>query len=167
MRLSSWPPSRPARWPKHMLEAVVVALTTPVLVGIYKDGRRIEVLTSPLQSSEALPALFDDILSRYQLGRIVYANGPGSFMAIKVAYIFLKTLSIVKEIPLQAADAFYFNGNRPVKAVGKLYFVKTSSTIKTEKFDAPVSAEFKLPSCIDNNDFTDASLPFYGIGAVG
>ncbi len=150
-----------------MHDAVVVALTSPVLVGIYKDGKRVDIFTSEKQSSEALPELFGRILQRYELKHLVYANGPGSFMAIKVAYLFLKTLSIVKNIPLLATDAFYFNGNRPVKAVGKLYFVKTSSTIKTEKFDEPVSADFELPSNITIRDFTDASLPVYGIGAVG
>jgi len=150
-----------------MHDAVVVALTTPVMVGIYRDGERIETFTSSRQSSEALPELFETILQRYELSRLVYANGPGSFMAIKIAYLFLKTLSIVKAIPLLAADAFYFNGNRPVKAVGKLYFVKTSSAIKTEKFEEPQTAVFELPQRIAIKDFTDASLPAYGIGAVG
>ncbi len=50
-------------------------------------------------------------------------------MGIKVTYLFLKTLSIVKNIPLLAIDGFFFNENHPIKAVGKLYFVKNSNTI--------------------------------------
>ncbi len=150
-----------------MHDAVVIALTSPVTVGIYREGRLVETFVSEAQSSEALPALFKTILSRYELSHLLYAKGPGSFMAIKIAYLFLKTLSIVKNIPLRATDAFYFNGNRPVKAVGKLYFVKTSSTIETRRFDKPVEARFELPERIDLNDFSDETLPEYGIGAVG
>jgi hypothetical protein len=88
-------------------------------------------------------------------------------MAIKVAYLYLKTLSIVLGTKLLAADAFYFNGNRPLKAVGKLYFVKMASEIKTKKFETPVESEFQLPSRLNLNDFSDDALPYYGIGAVG
>lgn len=150
-----------------MHDAVVIALTSPVIVGIYRDGRLIERFESAKQSSEALPELFDAILKKYTLGGLVYAKGPGSFMAIKVAYLFLKTISIVRGIPLRAADAFYFNGNRPLKAVGKLYFVKISGTITTQKFETVPTADFELPSRLDLNDFTDDALPYYGIGAVG
>ena len=149
-----------------MREAVVVALTTPVLVGIYEEGKLVEVFRSEKQSSEALPALFDTILERYRLDGLAYANGPGSFMAIKIAYVFLKTLSIVKEIPLRAADSFRFNGGHPVKAVGKLYFVKTSGTIATKRFEEAPERSFALPPVLDTADFSDESLPFYGIGAV-
>jgi hypothetical protein len=87
-------------------------------------------------------------------------------MAIKIAYVFLKTLSIVKEIPLRAADSFHFNGGHPVKAVGKLYFVKTSGTIATKRFEEAPERSFALPPVLDTADFSDESLPFYGIGAV-
>jgi tRNA threonylcarbamoyladenosine biosynthesis protein TsaB len=150
-----------------MHDAVVIALTSPIVVGIYKDGALVERFESGRQSSDALPELFDAILKKYTLSHLVYANGPGSFMAIKVAYLYLKTLSIVLGTKLLAADAFYFNGNRPLKAVGKLYFVKMASEIKTKKFETPVESEFQLPSRLNLNDFSDDALPYYGIGAVG
>ncbi|MEJ2469179.1 MAG: hypothetical protein P8Y65_08750 [Campylobacterales bacterium] len=150
-----------------MHDAVVIALTSPIVVGIYKDGTLVERYESAKQSSDALPELFDAILKKYTLSHLVYANGPGSFMAIKVAYLYLKTLSIVLGTKLLAADAFYFNGNRPLKAVGKLYFVKMASEIKTKKFETPVESEFQLPSRLNLNDFSDDALPYYGIGAVG
>jgi tRNA A37 threonylcarbamoyladenosine modification protein TsaB len=150
-----------------MHDAVVIALTSPIIVGIYKEGRLVDRFESRRQSSDALPELFEIILQKYRLSHLVYANGPGSFMAIKVAYIFLKTISIVQGIRLLATDAFYFNGNQPLKAVGKLYFVKIAATIKTKKFETPVTAEFRLPSQLNLNDFSDDTLPYYGIGAVG
>lgn len=150
-----------------MHDAVVIALTSPIVVGIYKDGTLVERYESHKQSSDALPELFDAILKKYTLSHLIYANGPGSFMAIKVAYLYLKTVSIVLGAKLLAADAFYFNGNRPLKAVGKLYFVKMASEIKTKKFETPVESDFQLPSRLNLNDFSDDALPYYGIGAVG
>ena len=88
-------------------------------------------------------------------------------MAIKVTYIFLKSISILKNIPLFATDAFYFNKNSPIKAVGKLYFVKVLEAIETKKFDEPVFSEFKLPQFLNYDDFDTDTVPKYGIGAVG
>lgn len=150
-----------------MHDAVVIALTSPIVVGIYKNGELVERFSSEAQSSEALPELFSAILKKYRLATLVYANGPGSFMAIKVAYLYLKTLAIVTGAKLLAADAFYFNGGQPIKAVGKLCFVKMADTIKTQKLESLPQAEFKLPSQLNLNDFSDDALPFYGIGAVG
>ena len=150
-----------------MHDAVVIALTSPIVVGIYKEGVLVERFESSAQSSDALPELFETILGKYTLSHLLYAKGPGSFMAIKIAYLYLKTLSIVLGIKLLATDAFYFNKNRPLKAVGKLYFVKIGSKITTQKFATPVEADFELPSALHLNDFSDDTAPYYGIGAVG
>lgn len=150
-----------------MHDAVVIALTSPIIIGIYYDGTLVERFDSTQQSSDALPLLFETIASKYTLRTLIYAKGPGSFMAIKVAYLFLKTYSIVKTIPLLAADAFYFNGNCPFKAVGKLCFVKIDGTITTQKFETVPMAYFDLPGDLNLDDFTDEALPFYGIDAVG
>ncbi|XPV52291.1 MAG: hypothetical protein ACNI3H_07725 [Halarcobacter ebronensis] len=56
-------------------------------------------------------------------------------MAIKVAYIFLKTLRITKNIPLYASNGFNFNNNSPIKALGKKYFIKEDDIIKVDFLD--------------------------------
>jgi len=150
-----------------MHDLVVIALTSPIMIGVYKDSELIETIKSEERSSEILPELFQTLLAKYEIEHIVYANGPGSFMAIKVSFIFLRTLCIVKNISLLATDAFYFNNNAPIKAVGKLYFVKNRDAIETETLkDAPVM-EFTLPQQLRLEDFSRESAPFYGIGAVG
>jgi hypothetical protein len=88
-------------------------------------------------------------------------------MAIKVAYVFLKSLSILKDIPLYARDAFYFNENQPIKAIGKLCFVKIASKIETKKFQTVPEVKFHLPEELDYNEFTTNVTPLYKIGAVG
>jgi tRNA A37 threonylcarbamoyladenosine modification protein TsaB len=150
-----------------MHDIVVIALSSPLLIGIYKDGVLIETIESDKHTSDALPLIFEDILKRYKIENIVYANGPGSFMAIKVAYIFLKTLSIINNYTFLATDAFCFNENTPIKAIGKLCFVKTSQSIETQLFESVPQNSFALPKQIDIDDFTQETLPLYGIAAVG
>lgn len=150
-----------------MHDALVIALSTPVLVGIYENGELIEAISTDAMSSDALPEIFDSLLKKYRFERLIYAKGPGSFMGIKVTYLFLKTLSIVQKIPLLATDAFFFNENHPIKAVGKLYFVKNSNMISIQPVENPVLRSFELPKVICIEDFTPQCTPYYGIDAVG
>jgi hypothetical protein len=87
-------------------------------------------------------------------------------MGIKVTYLFLKTLGIVKNIPLFAIDGFFFNDNSPIKAVGKLYFVKNSEVISLLPREAPNINGFTLPKTIDAKNFKSDNAPYYGIDAV-
>ena len=151
--------------PKRV-DVVLVALSSPIQIGVYEDKILIETIKSQEKSSEVLPKIFEEILKTYEIKNFFYANGPGSFMAIKVAYIFLKSLSVLKNIPLFATDAFYFNKNQPIKAIGKLFFVKISQKIETQKLEIAPSMEFKLPDVLDYNEFSKNTVPLYGIGAV-
>lgn len=150
-----------------MHDLVVVALSSPLLIGVYEEGRLIEQIESEAKSSEVLPSLCESLLGRYDFSHLIYARGPGSFMAIKISYIFLKTLSIARNIPLLATDAFYFNENRPIKAVGKLCFVKTTQGIETQMFSEVPLNRFRLPEHLILEDFETDAAPYYGIGAVG
>jgi len=150
-----------------MHDVLVISLSSPVLVGIYQEGKLIESIRKEGMSSEVLAEVFEELMSRYTFKTLLYANGPGSFMGIKVTYLFLKTMSIVKKIPLLAADAFFFNENSPIKAVGKLYFVKNSNSIEMEPLSAPELKPFILPSELKREDFSNDNLPYYGIDAVG
>ncbi|RUM64855.1 MAG: hypothetical protein DSZ04_01365 [Sulfurimonas sp.] len=153
-----------------MLKAVdilLIALTSPIKIGVYENSKLIESIESEERSSDVLPLIFKDLQEKYRLEKLFYANGPGSFMAIKIAYIFLKSLSIIKNIPLFATDAFYFNENEPIKAIGKLHFVKITSEIKTQKLETAPDIIFTLPYVLDYNEFSTEAAPLYMIGAVG
>lgn len=149
------------------VDILVIALSSPLKIGVYENEKLIETIESFEKSSDYLPTLFRDLLHKYDVKKLFYANGPGSFMAIKIAYIFLKSISILKEIPLFATDAFYFNKNKPIKAIGKLCFVKIASEIKTQKLETVTEAHFELPDALDYNEFTTTETPLYMIGAVG
>lgn len=148
------------------VDVLLIALSSPIQIGIYENTKCINTISSDEKSSDVLPLIFDDILSKYNVEKLLYANGPGSFMAIKVAYIFLKSLSILKKIPLFATDAFYFNENQPIKAIGKLCFVKMASEIKTQKLEIVPESQFLLPDVLDYNEFSKTVTPLYNIGAV-
>jgi len=64
-----------------------LAVTSPVKVAVYEKGRCIETWEREGKCSEVLPPLLHDVLYGYRLKAIYYANGPGSFMAIKIAYV--------------------------------------------------------------------------------
>lgn len=149
------------------VDLVFITLSSPIQVGVYEDNLLIESISTNEKSSDVLPNIFNELSSRYEIKRLFYANGPGSFMAIKIAYIFLKSMSILKNIPLLATDAFYFNKNQPIKAIGKLFFVKIRSEIKTQKLEIAPEASFVLPDVLDYSEFSTAAAPLYGIGAVG
>ena len=151
---------------RKRVDLLCITLTSPILVGVYEDGKLIEKIVSQEKSSDVLPLIFDQILQKYDLRALFYVNGPGSFMAIKVAYIFLKSLSVLKNIPLYARDAFYFNNNEPIKAVGKLYFVKMQEDIQTQKLETAPTSEFILPDVLEYEAFGDDTAPLYKIGAV-
>ena len=149
------------------IDVLLIALSSPILIGVYENQKLIEKIESSEKSSEILPLLYKDIQERYNVKRLFYANGPGSFMAIKVAYIFLKSIAIIKKIPLFAIDAFYFNKNQPIKAIGKLCFVKIASEIQTQKLETVPESSFELPVELDYSEFTTNTTPLYMIGAVG
>ncbi len=151
---------------RKKVDVVCITLSSPILIGIYEDQKLIEVKESEEKSSDVLPLIFEEILEKYDLKALFYVNGPGSFMAIKIAYIFLKSLSILKDIPLYARDAFYFNDNQPIKAIGKLFFVKMQDDIQTQKLETVPVASFKLPDLLEYKDFSKETAPLYKIAAV-
>ena len=149
------------------LDIVCVTLSSPILIGVYEDATLIETISTQEKTSEILPKLFEEIFKKYDVARLFYAKGPGSFMAIKITYIFLKSLSILKNIPLFATDAFYFNKNQPIKAIGKLFFVKISSNIQTQKLEKVPQSSFELKNILEYDEFDEDTTPLYAIGAVG
>ena len=150
----------------NLVDIVVIELSTPILIGVYENKVLIETFSSVEYTSEALPSLFTEILSKYEIENIVYTQGPGSFMAIKVAYIFLRSLCIINDITLLATPAFTFNDNKPIKAFAKLYFMNDNGTITTKKFDEPQNWPFELPKKLNLSDYSKETAPLYVLPAV-
>ena len=135
-------------------------------MGIYENNQLIHAYETTDQTSEALPLLFEGILKEYQPIRLFFARGPGSFMAIKITYIFLKTLSIALGIPLLASDGFAFNEGRAIRAMRNLYFIKEKQAIITVRLEEPVEQHFTLPKRLKEDLFSDEIEPLYMLPAV-
>jgi len=145
----------------------VISVSSPLKIGIYENKILTEELVEEGKSSDLLPTVFRDILHRYAIKRIFYTKGPGSFMAIKIAYVFLKTLCITKNIRLYATDAFVFNGNAPIKSVGKSFFVKNGDgNIEIKKIEGAGALAFQLPRTLDMTLFSEDVKPMYIAPAV-
>ncbi|HBD8802543.1 TPA: tRNA threonylcarbamoyladenosine biosynthesis protein TsaB, partial [Campylobacter jejuni] len=93
------------------------------MIGIYQDDKLIKTYKSEEKASEFLPKILDELLKEYDFTSLIYANGPGSYMGIKISYVSLSTLSIVKNIPLFAVSAFELNGYKPISANKNFCFV--------------------------------------------
>ena len=88
-------------------------------------------------------------------------------MSIKVAYVFLKTISIAKKIELNACSGFEFNQNSPIKALGKKYFIKDKEDIKVDFLEKDsIIRDFELPKSIEKINFNKQTLPIYNLPAV-
>ena len=150
-----------------MIEILVITISNPLLIGIYEDKKLIKEHKLDGKTSDLLPNLFEKLLKEYEINRIIYVNSPGSFMAIKIAYIFFKTISISKNIELVASEGFLFNENSPIKALGKKYFIKDENKIKVDFLEKDcIIRDFKLPMCIEKYNFNKETLPIYNLPAV-
>jgi tRNA A37 threonylcarbamoyladenosine modification protein TsaB len=150
--------------PEHTL--LIVSIASPLLLGIYQGNELIETVQSEEKTSDILLPLIREAMERYSLDHIIYTRGPGSYMAIKLTYLILKTMEIVKGITFEGCSAFELNGNRPIKAMGNLYFVKEKETIITKKFEQPVPQKFSLPASLSVVETDDEETPLYVLPAI-
>jgi tRNA A37 threonylcarbamoyladenosine modification protein TsaB len=145
---------------------LVNTVASPLQIGVYQEDVLCETHRSDKKTSQILLPLLTQLLERYHVTRIVYVRGPGSYMAIKLTYITLKTLEIVRGIPCLGCSGFALNGGQPIKAIGNLYFIKEKETIITKKFEEPVDASFALPHSIHDLAIDEESTPEYMLPAV-
>ena len=145
---------------------LVIPIASPLLIGVYEDGSLIETYTSEKKTSEILLPFILECLEKYGITKIIYARGPGSYMAIKLTYIMLKTIEITRGIICFGCSGFALNGGKPIKAMGNLYFVKEKETIMTKKYEQPVDALFVLPQRIHDLILDEESTPEYILPAV-
>ena len=133
------------------------------MIGLYDNDVLIKQIKSEDKLSEALPVMLDEILKQYKLSRLVYANGPGSYMGIKISFLTLKTLSIVKDIPLFAISAFELNNFSPIKANKNLCFVYENNEILLKETK---EGKFFMPDNLQKLKLNDDNLPFYFLDVI-
>ncbi len=133
---------------------------------MYEDDKLVESISRDEKTSEILLPLITEYLERYNISKIIYTRGPGSYMAIKLTYVILKTIEITRGIVCMGCSGFALNSGQPIKAIGNLYFIKEKETIITKKYEQPVNANFALPQSIHDLEIDEESTPEYNLPAV-
>ncbi len=159
----------------------------PTLIGIYTKIQETwnlvesHAITCPL--SDGLVPLFMDLQNKgITLESLYFVRGPGSFMALKLIYLFAKTLEIAQNVNLYATHAFHFNENSPIRAYGNCYFIRENPLYTTNgdfiphtleeeaqklkitlrSFDTPPQIKpFVLPDILDLALFDTQLNPLY------
>ena len=116
-------------------------------------------------ASDILLSIVEELLKE-GVERFIYTSGPGSHMSTKICYTLLKSVEVIKGIPFDAISAFSLNGNKPIKALGKLYFVKEKENIITKKFNEHRESSFYMPKSLEQLEFLESNEPDYHIDAV-
>jgi len=86
-------------------------------------------------------------------------------MSIKIAYIFLKSMSILNGYELRGVLGFSLNGNSAIPAMRNLYFVNENSGVVIKKLDK-IESKIDLPNRLEAEIFDKNSAPFYKLPAV-
>lgn len=150
-----------------MVDVLVISISNPLKIGVYKDEVLLKTYEIDGKTSDELPKLFKTILKSYKINHLLYVNCPGSYMAIKVTYVFLKSISIVNDTKFLACNGFHFNENSPIKALGKKYFINKNNTIEIDFIsEDKVIKPFLLPENLDISIFSEETLPVYNLPAV-
>ena len=145
---------------------LIISISSPLLMGVYEDDTLIKTFSSEKKTSEILLPFIMDVFNDYDISEIIYTRGPGSYMAIKLTYIMLKTIEIMRGIKCVGCSGFALNDSQPIKAIGNLYFIKEKETIITKKFEQPVNVVFALPQSIQDLEIDEESTPEYILPAV-
>jgi hypothetical protein len=135
----------------------------PFHVGIYdKSGSLTEMITTEEgKASDVLPVLISSLLDKYEPIELIYANGPGNNMSIKICYVCLRSLSIVKNIPLKSASSFEFNNHGLIELTNKRFFCFENDKISLIHLEYSSESEIFLPKTLENIVFSAVAEPFY------
>lgn len=155
-----------------MHKLFIIPSTNPVLIGLYNENcKLLEKYELAGQISESLASFWAEISTRYEIGEILFVRGPGSFMGLKLCYIFAQTIAAAAGINLRAAAGFFFNENSPISAYGNCYFVADSiesnidfnvDSIQLKNFEIPPKiSPYKLPEILDLSIFSSDLEPLY------
>jgi hypothetical protein len=136
-------------------------MASPFLVGIYHDSKLIDIISSDEKISDKFPMIYRELNQKYKIKSVYFVNGPGSYMSIKLIYIFLQTISIVDNIEIKSALGFYFNNNQPIKALGNKYFIQKDGIIELKSYNTKLAQEYRVPLNIDETIFGKDLEPVY------
>jgi hypothetical protein len=153
---------------KPKIKILLLSAKAPFLVGIYSETNELleQKVLQEIKASDALPTLIEELLDLYEPVALFYANGPGNQMSIKISFVCLKTLSIVKNIPLRASSSFAFNDFTPIELTNKRFFCFENGNITVRHIEGLQEASFVLSSRLDESIFCAEHEPVYVLPPV-
>lgn len=141
-------------------------MAMPAKIGIYDNNLNL-VKSYEINNyvSVELSSVIQEILQEFNISELIYANGPGSFMSLKIAYVFFSTLSLVLNIPLKATSAFSFSKQKLIKANNNFCFALNEYGEIILKAVSNYKCDLCLPVKLQISYESD-NLPNYFIPAV-
>ncbi len=145
-----------------MIRFLFLTVSSPFLLGVYEGGALVKKYEASGKASDVLPLMIDEAIKEFAPDEIYYTNGPGNHMSLKIAYVCLKALCIIKKIPLYGVSPFLFNNNSPIKAFGNSYFVSTLGkiTLKTREEEINLLS-VTLPGSVEFEQLKGSSKPLF------
>ncbi|WQS53370.1 tRNA (adenosine(37)-N6)-threonylcarbamoyltransferase complex dimerization subunit type 1 TsaB [Helicobacter pylori] len=150
------------------LDLALISLGDGVLLGAYQSNFLCASYTSKSKTSEALVEVFSQLFKDFKnptlpaIKGVYYAKGPGSFTSLKLTHVFLHTLALIHDFELYSTTGFDFNDNTPILAYANKYFVSKERESLTDFKDLKIAPkDFKLPSFLEKDKFTQLNTPFY------
>ncbi|MGE4295437.1 MAG: hypothetical protein AB7E49_07045 [Campylobacterales bacterium] len=153
--------------PKSPVFVLLVSASRPMRLAVYDlGGNRLELHESDAPATESFYPFFKTIDDRYDIARVAYARGPGSFMGLKLGYVFLQSFAMARRIPFASVSSFALTRGAPVQAHGKRWFVLEGGEVSVRAFETPPQAALLPPEQIDFSIFEAACEPEYLMPAV-
>lgn len=147
---------------------MLISLGEGVLLGVYQNNFLCASYTSKSKTSKALVGVFSQLFKDFKnpnlpaIKGVYYAKGPGSFTSLKLTHVFLHTLALIHDFELYSTTGFDFNDNTPILAYANKYFVSQERESLTDFKDLKIAPkDFKLPSFLEKDKFTQLNTPFY------
>lgn len=142
---------------------MAITLCSPILVGVYENGEKVRGFSSSERAGDALIEILREIRAEFDVTAVLYANGPGSFTGIKVAYVILKTFCVASGCDFYAVCGFDLNANGAISANKNMSFVREGGKIILVQREP---SKFSLPLNLTSLARSQDTLPNYVIDAI-
>jgi tRNA A37 threonylcarbamoyladenosine modification protein TsaB len=146
---------------------LLISAAKPCFFALYdENGEMIEQESCDKPLTESLYVLMSAAERRYSIKRVLYVNGPGSFMGLKLGFVFMRTFALAREIDFAACDSFAITGGAPVFSHKNRWFVKNGSSIELIRFENPPENRLIPPKKLNMANFSGDTTPCYLLPAV-
>lgn len=149
---------------REPITLLVASFAKPTLIGVYSaQNELIRSFAEDGKITDFLYQITSEIDKNYLIKRLVYTQGPGSFMGLKLAYVFLASFAIARNIPFEAISSFAIASK--IHAHKNRWFVQNGDRVEVVEM-ADQTDLIALPRSIDSIAFESDKLPRYELPAV-